>query len=426
VKIMFVENFGLAITALLSNKMRTFLTMLGIIIGIASVIAIMTVSDAMSNSVMSQMGSAGANTIEVFLTQKYDEEDDDDSDEVRSLKESDYFSDTLLDDIKTKYADRIKGVSLQSEVGSVKISDGKKYANVQILGVNDTASDSLNLKLVAGRKLQTSDFDDSKKVALVSDRYVSNIYGGNSEKALGNTLEAVIDNKYYTYTIVGVYKYVEESGSFSSGTSQKDVRTSVYIPYSTAVMQTRTSGKTTSFDVIAQSTNDAESLATELQTYINEKYYANNDAYESYAYSMQSEIAQTKSMLSTQKNAFMAIGAIALLVGGIGVMNIMIVSITERTREIGTRKALGATNGMIRLQFITEAATICLIGGILGTIAGLIFGAVATKVMGYSGSASITGILFCIAFSLLFGVFFGYYPAAKAAKLNPIEALRYE
>ncbi len=107
-------------------------------------------------------------------------------------------------------------------------------------------------------------------------------------------------------------------------------------------------------------------------------------------------------------------------------MNIMIVSITERTREIGTRKALGATNGCIRLQFITEAVVVCFIGGILGVIVGQIFGIMASKMMGYSGSASVGGIIFCVLFSMAFGVFFGYYPANKAAKLNPIEALRYE
>lgn len=117
---------------------------------------------------------------------------------------------------------------------------------------------------------------------------------------------------------------------------------------------------------------------------------------------------------------------ISLLVGGIGVMNIMLVSITERTREIGTRKALGATNGSIRLQFIMESVVICLLGGAMGIILGLTLGSVATKMLGYAAKASVASIVFSVVFSIFIGVFFGYYPANKAAKLNPIEALRYE
>ena len=131
-------------------------------------------------------------------------------------------------------------------------------------------------------------------------------------------------------------------------------------------------------------------------------------------------------MLSTISLAIAAIGGISLLVGGIGVMNIMLVSITERTREIGTRKALGATNGSIRLQFITESIVICIVGGMLGMILGMIIATVATNMMGYAVSPSVTGIVVSVSFSILIGVFFGYYPANKAAKLNPIEALRYE
>lgn len=124
--------------------------------------------------------------------------------------------------------------------------------------------------------------------------------------------------------------------------------------------------------------------------------------------------------------AIAVIAGISLLVGGIGVMNIMLVSITERTREIGTRKALGATNGSIRLQFIMESVVICLLGGATGIILGLTLGSIATKMLGYAAKASVVSIVFSVVFSIFIGVFFGYYPANKAAKLNPIEALRYE
>ena len=170
----------------------------------------------------------------------------------------------------------------------------------------------------------------------------------------------------------------------------------------------------------------ATSFCDTVENYMNERYYQNNDSFEISAMSMESIVESMTSMLSTISLAIAAIGGISLLVGGIGVMNIMLVSITERTREIGTRKALGATNGSIRLQFITESIVICIVGGMLGIILGMIIATVATNMMGYAVSPSITGIVVSVTFSLLIGVFFGYYPANKAAKLNPIEALRYE
>ena len=141
---------------------------------------------------------------------------------------------------------------------------------------------------------------------------------------------------------------------------------------------------------------------------------------------MGSVLESMTEMLSTISIAISIIAGISLLVGGIGVMNIMLVSITERTREIGTRKALGATNASIRLQFITESVVICLVGGFIGIVLGIILGPAAVTILGYDASASVQSIIFSVVFSMLIGVTFGYYPANKAAKMNPIEALRYE
>ncbi len=425
---MLLENIKLALAGLCANKVRTFLTMLGIIIGIASVIAIMTVGDAMNKSVMGSMGDMGVNNISVYVMQKMGEDYDFSSDEyVREMKDKDYISEDMLASFLENFKGKIEGVSLTKSVGDIKAEDGKKYANIELSGTNQIALKQKKLKILAGRYISNKEQDEARKVVVVSDRYVNNMLSGDYEAALGKTLEAVIGNKYYSYTIIGVYEYSESSqGGMGAGVSRKDIKTGAYIPLKCALQQLKETEKYDSVEVVANQGEDQGALAQEIQDYLNHNYYKDNDAYEVYAYSMKEEVKSMESMLNTQTYAFAAIGAISLLVGGIGVMNIMIVSITERTREIGTRKALGATNGSIRMQFITEAVVVCLLGGILGVIVGEIFGIIACKVMNYSGSASIYGIIFCVLFSMAFGVFFGYYPANKAAKLNPIEALRYE
>jgi len=420
---MILENIKLSLSALYANKMRTLLTMLGIVIGIASMIAIMTVSDAMNKATMTSMGDMGANVVSVFITQKPDESGNY-SENVRSMKDKDYITQEMLAGIEKTFNSQISGISITAELGSLKVTDKKKYANIQLIGSNETGIKKNNLNILSGRTFTSKDYSDGKKVILVSDKYVTNMFDGDKDKALGQNVEVVINNKYFIYTIVGVYEY-HDSG-YGSGTSQKDIQTNAFIPYKTATRQLRDSAKISSFDVLTKTGADPTTLSYSLTEYMNENYYKNNDAYYIYAYSMKAEIKEMESMLNTQKMAFMAVGAISLLVGGIGVMNIMVVSITERTREIGTRKALGATNGMVRLQFITEAVVVCFIGGVIGVILGVAFGIGASNLMSYQGSPSVKGVIACLVFSIIFGVFFGYYPANKAAKLNPIEALRYE
>ena len=426
-----LENIWLALTSLIANKMRALLTMLGIIIGIGSVIAIMTVGDSITNSVTTSMQSMGANNITVGLKQRSTE------DEVtasgmrfeggprgRSMKDEDYITDEMLEELKEEYKDSIDAVSLNESVGSGTAEAGKLYANISITGVNDGYLKINELELLAGRSLTEVDQQKAKKVAVVSDKLVNNLFEGDKEAALGSAIEVTLNSKYYTYYIVGVYEYSASSFGFSSET-EEDVSTTVYIPLKTAQQQNHNTAGYSQFTVVTSVGTDSTSFMEEIESFF-ERYYARNENYEISAYSMEAMISSMTDMLSTISIAISIIAGISLLVGGIGVMNIMLVSITERTREIGTRKALGATNGSIRLQFIMESVVICLLGGFIGIILGLILGAVAVSVMGYDASPSVSGIIFSVSFSILIGVFFGYYPANKAAKMNPIEALRYE
>lgn len=416
------ENILLALAGLKANKMRSFLTMLGIIIGIASVIAIMTVGDAVNNSVTSSMGDIGANNIEAGLGYR---DDVDYNQDLPAMETKDEITADMLQDMCEKFSDQIKAVSLQVQVGDGKAQEGKDYANVSILGVNTGFLQDKKLNLVAGRNLAKKDQEDGKKVAVISDRYVENMFGGDADKALGQLIDIKMDNRYYTYTVVGVYEYSQSQDGFSK-TSGKDITTNCYIPLKTGIKQSHQDEIFTEFTVIASENADSQTLADDISNYMNQRYYKDSEYFSVYTYSMDAMLSEMTKMISTIKMAVAAIAGISLLVGGIGVMNIMIVSITERTREIGTRKALGATNGSIRLQFITEAVVICMIGGFIGVIAGIGIGMGAVHLMGYSGTASVGSILFCVGFSMAFGIFFGYYPASRAAKLNPIEALRYE
>lgn len=423
------ENILLALSGLKANKMRVFLTMLGIIIGIASVIAIMTVGNSLNTSVTTSMQEMGANNLTVGLKQKSNTEEVTESGmrfgagNRKSMTSEDYITDEMLSAYEEEYADYVDAISIGESIGSGTAEDGNLSANVNIMGANNDYFKINELTLLTGRSLTERDQKEGRRVVLVSDKLVENLFEGDNYAALESTIDININEKYYTYTIVGVYEY-EENSLFSSE-SDEDITTDVYLPLKTAKDQNHSDDGYTQFTVVTSTGTDNQTFMEQTEYFFN-VYYTKNENYEVSVTSMESMLESMTEMLSTISIAISIIAGISLLVGGIGVMNIMLVSITERTREIGTRKALGATNGSIRLQFITEAVVICLIGGFMGIVLGIILGSAAVSIMGYEASASVGSIIFSVVFSMLIGVFFGYYPANKAAKMNPIEALRYE
>ncbi len=427
------ENSKLAVKALFNNKMRSLLTMLGIIIGIGSVIAIMTVSSSLTTSITDTFADMGANNVTVGV-QKQSQEEETRKNGLKfgasqrsvTLDEEDRITDDMLQAVKTQYAEEVNSISLEETVGSGTVQQAGETANIRLTGINKDYFNANALTLLAGRYLTEKDVSGNKRVIMVSDKVAENIFGGDSQSALAQSIQVVINNKFYRFYIAGVYQYEEDSSSFSSEDSD-NVTTTAYIPITTGKEMLHTDEGYENFTIVTEpDIEDVSAFADEVEAYMNQKYYAANDKYEIHTVTMSSITNSMNSMVETVSVAIAFIAGISLLVGGIGVMNIMLVSITERTREIGTRKALGAKNSSIRMQFIIEAVILCLIGGLLGIAAGFALGAAAASVLGYAAAAPMAAILGSVVFSMVIGVFFGFYPANKAARLDPIEALRYE
>lgn len=424
------ENIKLAFTSLLTNKMRALLTMLGIIIGIGSVIAIMTISSSLTNAVSTSFQEMGANNVTVGLKQRSEDSTTSrsglnfgSSNKSTSMEEEDLITDNMINALKSQMNDKIDAVAISESMGSGTVKEGSNYANITLEGVNADYFASNDVKLLAGRHIKSEDLSGTKNVIMVSNKVVKNMFEGENQKALGEKISVSLNNVYYSYYIVGIYEY--EESSFSSSTDE-DVATSAYIPLTTAKNQARSDEGYSQFTIVTStSVSNVSSFAEEIEAFFTPYYMANED-YQITTTTLESMTESMNEMIQTVSIAIAFIAGISLLVGGIGVMNIMLVSITERTREIGTRKALGAKNSSIKLQFITESVILCLVGGLMGIIVGFSLGAIGAVLLGYTAAVPVAAILVAVGFSMVIGIFFGYYPANKAAKLNPIDALRYE
>lgn len=396
------ENIKMALSSLKAHKMRSLLTMLGIVIGVGSVIAVVAIGQGGEQVLKSQF-TGEANTIELFYLP---------SDEELEANASSLYEDPFTQDDIAKISEipEVKRVVATSTT-STTLRLQQETTDGMIMGINQAYLDVRGLDITEGRNLFVADFLSGARVAVVTDSIKEDLFEENDEETL---LGKVIYVGEQPVEIVGVVEAEQSIFSFGSNT--------VYLP-----MKTWQSifGKTTVTEVSIQTENaDDLQVAGEKAADMLNKIHGKEDAYQ--ILNME-EIAEGIGQVTRIMTIIISsIAGVSLLVGGIGVMNIMLVSVTERTREIGIRMSLGATRGQILFQFLVEAMTLTLIGGLIGMIFGTGAAYIVSHFAGWPPLVSLPVIIGGILFSMLIGIVFGILPANKASKLDPIESLRYE
>ena len=442
---MFLENIKEAFASIIANKMRALLTMLGIIIGISSVIIITTIGGSIQSTLTATMNSLGGNTVSAYVEARYPETDEEWETWIYpEMTDEDYVSQEMIDGLIAAYPDEVSGIAAENYLGGGQIVDPKNsdnYANVVIEGITPEYLDFMKLDMHAGRSLTAADNSGKKRVCVIADIMAERYFNGKDP--IGEQISVTTsDGSIFDFVVVGVYEYNQALfGKIDPTIPEKDRSTQMMVPIQTSFkLQGSDQAGYEYFNLLLTPLADVDQATNHIMEYFSE-IYANNEKFEIYAYNMQSDLGMINTVLNVVTVAVSGIAAISLIVGGVGVMNIMLVSITERTREIGVRMALGAKRRTIRMQFVIEAIVLCLIGGIIGILIGVGIGALLGMAAEFiiqnmyaeyadfiimkvhpSGQA----IMLSLFFSMLTGVFFGYYPANKASKMEVIDALRYE
>jgi putative ABC transport system permease protein len=435
------ECIRLAFRNISVNKLRSVLTMLGIIIGISAVITITTIGNSLKLTISHTMNDlGGANLIYGYLDAVYPEDEDSEDWDWPEMTDDDLISDDLIASYKEAFSDQVSAVLVDSYCGGGKVTKGDSYANCEVIGSAGESLAASKLTVLYGRDISERDNAEEKYTVVISDVFAKNLFGDTNP--IGKQIDLPIDTITQTFTVVGVYEYdVKIFGKFDSKTPEKDRSTNVYVPVRSVNATKGSQGGYNYLQFMAAEGTDPTQLAADTADFFNSYYERNNPDWQFSCYDMSSELGTINTVLNIVTLAISIIASISLIVGGVGVMNIMLVSIVERTKEIGIRKALGARNASIRAQFLTEAVTICLIGGVLGILIGILNGILLSKVGSYllatfyseyAGILTITiqpslfAIFISVLFSMVIGIVFGYYPANRAAKLSPITALGYE
>ncbi|MDE5605195.1 MAG: ABC transporter permease [Eubacterium sp.] len=413
------ESFKIAIKCIRANWMRSLLTMLGIIIGISSVIMIVGAGTGARDYIVSLIEEMGANAIMVSV-------------DASQASDSDYLTLDDIENIKNK-VDGVESCSpMLMGVGKAVIDDKGKEATVMMIGVNTDVYMGLPEGCSYGRFFSDEEYAAAAPIAIIGSASANTVYG--YEDVTGKTINIRSSGKAMNVRLCGVANIDQLAGSVGGDSSmfsamfqqnEDSLMMAVFIPCTTLTQITGTDAKINMAMVQAEEGSNNEAIGNATINYLKAAHgNYSNSVY--MAQDMATYIAIVDIVMQVLTAFIACIGAISLIVGGIGVMNIMLVSVTERTREIGIRKSLGAKTRTITLQFLTESIIICFIGGLIGLTVGILGAYGACSIVGISPKITLGIILIALLFSSGVGLFFGIYPARKAAMLSPIEALRRE
>ncbi|MDD2898656.1 MAG: ABC transporter permease [Desulfuromonadaceae bacterium] len=406
----FIQTLKIALRALRTNKMRSFLTMLGIIIGIAAVIAMMAVGSGASFVISQQIASIGSNIILVLPG----------STTSGGLRSGSGGAQTLTsDDAK----------AIMTECPSVAYAAGNVRTSGQIVNGNMNWSSTImggppelfeirEWAVVSGRPITREDDNGAIKVCLLGQTVAENLFGS------ADPVGSIIRIKKIPFTVIGI---LDRKGQSPQGQDQDDA---VFVPLRTAqrnLVRSQRTGIVGSIIVKAQSEELISKAEGEIQALLNQRHRITGGKEADFSTRNLSEILAVAEQSAKAMSLLLgAVASISLIVGGIGIMNIMLVSVTERTREIGIRMAIGAKKNDILLQFMTEAVLLTMLGGLIGIALGAGGATAVSRLLEWPTMISLQSISIAFIFSATVGIFFGFYPAKKAAGLNPIDALRYE
>ena len=413
------ENLRLAFRGIWTHKLRSFLTMLGIIIGIAAIIAIVSTIEGTNQQIKQNLIGSGSNTVDIQLYEN-------DWPIDLSYSEAPFgvpqISDEILKEIKD--LDEVKSASKYT---SRQIYDGVYYLNNSmsggyVKGVETDYFETANMTVKSGRLFTDAEVKDYKKVCIVDDGIISGVL--QNEDPIGKILEIGGDS----YVIVGV---VASRSTFEPvinsitdyQTYAQDESGTVYIPITDWPISYKYD-ETENVLVRAKSTDDMTAAGKKTADILNGNIHPDSDAIKYQSKDLLEQAQQLQQLASSTNSMLIWIAAISLLVGGIGVMNIMLVSVTERTAEIGLKKAIGARKGKIMAQFLTEAAVLTSMGGVLGVASGIGLAQIISMMSGTPVAISWPAAFIAVAFSMVIGIVFGILPSHQAANLNPIDALR--